>query len=239
MADQLVGVLGGVGPMATVYFMQRVIELTEAATDQEHLDMVVWQHAAIPDRTAYLLGYSDEDPLPVMVADARRLEANGVAFIAMPCNTAHYFYDELAAAVAVPFLDIVDETVAAAQARVPGLRRLGVLATDGTVRTGTYAGVCARRGVEAVVPDDEVQREVSDIIYAGVKAGRAVERERFEAVVDHLRRRGCQAIALGCTELSVLARELGTGPDVVDSVDVLARRTIELAGRRVRREAST
>ena len=104
--------------------------------------------------------------------------------------------------------------------------------------TGTYAGVSARRGVEAVVPDDVVQREVSDIIYAGVKAGRPVERERFEAVVDHLRRRGCQAIVLGCTELSVLGRELGTGPDVVDSVDVLARRTIALAGRRVRQEAS-
>lgn len=238
MAEKLVGVLGGVGPMATVYFMQRVIELTEADTDQEHLNMVVWQHAAIPDRTAFLLGYSDEDPLPVMVSDARRLEADGVDFIAMPCNTAHYFYDELAAAVGIPFLDIVDETVAAAQQGVPGLRRLGVLATDGTVRTGTYAGVSARRGVEAVVPDDVVQREVSDIIYAGVKAGRPVERERFEAVVDHLRRRGCQAIVLGCTELSVLGRELGTGPDVVDSVDVLARRTIALAGRRVRQEAS-
>lgn len=233
MADPLVGVLGGVGPLATVYFMQRVIDLTDAATDQDHLNMVVWQHASIPDRTEYLLGRSRDNPLPVMLADARRLEANGVDLIAMPCNTAHFFYDELAGTVGVPFLNIVDEAVAAAAAQVPGLSRLGVLATDGTLHTGTYSRACERRGLAAVSPTSDVQREVMDIIYSGVKAGRPVPQRRVECVVDHLRARGCEAVVLGCTELSVLGHQHGTGPDVVDSLDVLARRTIESCGRAV------
>jgi len=239
VAEPTVGVLGGVGPLATVYFLRRVIELTAADTDQDHVDLLVCQHSSIPDRTAFLLGRSSADPLPVLVQDARLLAANGVGFIAMPCNTAHYLYEELAAQVSVPVLDLVDETVAAAQRAFPGLRRLGVLATDGTVHAGTYPQACRRRGIEAVVPDETVQSEVMDIIYAGVKAGRAVEPGRFQAVVDHLRQRGCQAVALACTELSVLAQDLGTTADVVDSVDVLARRTIELAGKRVRPEVST
>lgn len=234
MAEPRVGVIGGVGPLATVLFMQRVIDLTDATADQDHLDMLVYQHASIPDRTAYLLGRSADNPLPVMVADARRLEAAGVSVIAMPCNTAHYFYDELAASVTVPVLNIVDEAVTAASAGLAGLVRLGVLATDGTLHTRTYDRLCARRGLECLTPTPSVQAEVMDLIYAGVKAGRPVDPARFEAVVDHLLRRGAQAVVLGCTELSVLARRHGTPPNVVDSLDALARATIRHGGASVR-----
>lgn len=231
-----VGVLGGVGPLATVSFMQRVIDLTQASTDQDHVDMIVWQHASIPDRTAYLLGRSTDNPLPVMIDDARRLEAAGVALLAMPCNTAHFFYDQIAASIAIPLLNIVSEAVDAAIGRVGRLTRLGVLATDGTVATGTYERACQARGLEALTPEPDVQSEVMDIIYHGVKAGRPVARQRLAGVVDHLRQRGCQAVVLGCTELSVLGHQHGTDDDVVDSLDVLARVTIERSGRAVVRD---
>jgi aspartate racemase len=231
--EPTVGVLGGVGPAATVYFMQRVIDLTQAQRDQDHINMVVKQHATIPDRTAFLLGRSTSNPLPVMVEDARELQAAGATFIAMPCNTAHYFYDELQAAVDVPFVNIVDESISAAVAATPDLSLLGVLATDGTVRSGTYERACQRRGLECLIPVEAVQAEVMDIIYEGVKAGRPVPRMRLEAVIAHLRDRGCQAIVLGCTELSVLGHQLGVPGDVIDSLDVLARRTIELCGKNV------
>lgn len=219
--------------MATVYFMQRVIDLTQAHRDQDHINMVVKQHASIPDRTAFLLGQSKQNPLPVMVGDARELEEAGASFIAMPCNTAHYFYDELQAAVDIPFVNIVEEAIAAAMSASADLSLVGVLATDGTVRSGTYERACRRLGLTCLAPAPHVQDEVMDIIYEGVKAGRPVPKQRLEAVIAHLRDRGCQAVVLGCTELSVLGHQHGMPGDVIDSLDVLARRTIELCGKSV------
>jgi aspartate racemase len=128
-------------------------------------------------------------------------------------------------------LDTVAETVEAARRAVPGLQRLGVLATDGTLLAGTYAAVAAAAGIDLLTPSPEVQREVMTIIYDGVKAGEPGPRARFDAVVDHLRDRGAEAVALGCTELSVLHEDLGVDDaTVIDSIHALARRVVLRAG---------
>ena len=234
--DEPVGVLGGLGPAATVHFMGRVVDLTDAARDQDHVDMLVWQHGSIPDRTAYLLG-EGESPEEALVADVVALERAGARFVAIPCNTAVVWVDQMRAAVSIEVLDTVAETVAAARRVVPGLRRLGLLATDGTLRARTYAGAAAAAGVDLVLPDPEVQREVMTVIYDGVKAGVPVSRDRFDALVQHLRDRGAQAVALGCTELSVLAEDLRVDdPTVVDSIDALARTVVRRAGAALRTE---
>ena len=228
--DEPVGVLGGLGPAATVHFLHRVVELTDAHRDQDHVDLIVWQHGSIPDRSAFLLGHG-ESPEPVLVADAVALERAGARFIAIPCNTAVVWVEQMRAAVSIEVLDTVAETVDAARAAVPGLQRLGVLATDGTLLAGTYAAAAAAAGVDHVTPSAEVQRELMSIIYDGVKAGEPVPRERFDAVVDHLRGLGAEAVALGCTELSVLHGELGVDDvTIVDSIDALARRVVLRAG---------
>jgi aspartate racemase len=228
--NEPVGVLGGLGPAATVYFLQRVVELTDAARDQDHVDLVIWQRGSTPDRTAALLGDA-ESPEAALVETAVALERAGARFIAIPCNTAVVWVEQIRDAVGLDVLDTVDETVAAARLAVPGLARLGVLATDGTLVAGTYAAAAERAGIEVVVPEPEVQREVMSVIYDGVKAGRPVPRERFDALVAHLRGLGAEAVALGCTELSVLAGELGVDdPRVVDSIDCVAREVIRRAG---------
>lgn len=228
--DEPVGVIGGLGPAATVHFLHRVVQLTDAHRDQDHVDLLVWQHGSIPDRTAFLLGHG-ESPEPVLVADALALERAGARFVAVPCNTAVVWVEQMRAAVSIEVLDTVAETVATAQRAVPGLRRLGVLATDGTLLAGTYSAAAAAAGVEVVTPEPHVQREVMSMVYDGVKAGMPVPRHRFDAAVDHLRQRGAEAVALGCTELSVLHGELGIDdPAVVDSIDALARRVIVRAG---------
>lgn len=231
-----VGVIGGVGPLATAYFLTKVVALTAAERDQDHVDMVVLQHAGIPDRTAYVLGDSPDDPGPVMAADARSLERLGVAFVVVPCNTAHVFTDQVVGAVTVPVLSIVDETVDEALARVPDLHRVGLLATSGTVRAGVYQRALESRGMECLLPDDADQATVMQIIYEQVKAGRPVDIGAFHGVVARLRSRGAQAVVLGCTELSVVADDFALldDPTLVDSLDVLARRTIERSGRTVR-----
>ena len=232
--DEPVGVLGGLGPAATVLFMRRLVELTDAPRDQDHVDLLVWQHGSIPDRSAFLLGHG-ESPEPQLVADAVALERAGARFIAIPCNTAVVWVEQMRAAVSIEVLDTVAETVDAARRAVPGLQRLGVLATDGTLLAGTYAAAAAAAGIDLITPAPEVQREVMSIVYDGVKAGEPVPRERFDAVVDHLREQGAEAVALGCTELSVLHGELGVDDvTIVDSIEALARRVVLRAGASLR-----
>jgi len=232
----LVGVIGGVGPLATAYFLDMVVRLTEAARDQDHLDMVVFNHSSIPDRTAYILGESAQSPGPVMADDARRLEGFGADFLVLPCNTAHNFTAEVAASTTLPVLSIIELTVDEAQTRVPDLRSVGLLATSGTASSGVYQRALASRGVECLLPDEDDQRAVMEIIYDQVKAGLPADVDVLHAVVGRLVDRGAQVLLLGCTELSVVAADHGllSDPRVVDSLDVLARRTIERAGGRVR-----
>ena len=230
----LVGVVGGVGPLATAYFLARVVRLTDAATDQEHVDLVVHQRASTPDRTAFLLGRSTDDPGPVMSACAQDLVKLGAEAVVLPCNTAEPFLPQVEAAAGVPVLGIVRATVQAAARRVPGLRRAGVLATDGTVAARTYHAELARHGVEAVVPGPEDQALVMSVVYDQVKAGLPGDVAGLAAVVDRLVAAGADCVLLACTELSVLHDDLLplTSHVVVDSVDSLARATVLRAGAR-------
>lgn len=229
---QAVGVIGGVGPMATVYYMQRVIEMTKAGCDQEHINMLVFNDCDIPDRTAFITEKSPDNPLPVMVEDAKRLEAAGCEFVVIPCNTAHYFYDELERAVEIPVVNIVEETIRYAKARVQDLSCVGIMATTGTIVTGTYQKYAERAGLSFAVPDEDEQDLLMQIIYDGVKAGKPVPRADFDRVANHLRAKGAQCLILGCTELSVLKRDLPiNAPDVLDSIDVLASETVRRSGK--------
>jgi aspartate racemase len=232
----LVGVIGGVGPLATAYFLTKVIKLTKADRDQDHVDLLVFNHANIPDRTDFILGRSAADPGPVMAEDARRLEQFGVSLIVVPCNTAHFFTDQIVAATRVPVLSIVAETVVEARSRAAVLHTAGLLATTGTVVSGVYQRALEEHGIETLVPDDGDQARLMEIIYDQVKAGATVDVAGLLALVDGLCSRGAQVVLLGCTELSVVADDfdLLADPLLVDSLEVLARRTIASAGCLVR-----
>ena len=226
-----VGVIGGVGPAATVCFLDKVVRLTAAARDQDHVDLVVLQHSTIPDRTAYILGEGEDNPGPVMAEDARRLTAMGVDFIAVPCNTAHYFTAEVQAASGVPVLSIVDETLDEVLAR-GGVDTIALLATSGTLASGVYQRAAEARGLRVVEPTPDEQAVVMSVIYDQVKAGLPADVPALTGIVETLLARGAQVAVLGCTELSVVADEanLLADPRCVDSLDVLARRTVVRSG---------
>lgn len=232
----LVGVLGGVGPLATAYFLQRLVTCTDAERDQDHVDALVLNHATIPDRTEFVLGRSQEDPGPVLAADARRLEAFGADFLVMPCNTAHYFTQQVLDAISIPLVSIIEVTADAAVARVPGLATVGLLATEGTVASRVYHDAFAARGVEVITPDDADQAVVNAVIYEQVKAGLAADVDALRAVAGRLAGRGAGVVVLGCTELSVAAVDHGLidEPPFLDSMDQLVRATITRAGRPLR-----
>lgn len=229
---KLLGILGGLGPMSTVYFYEMLTDMTEANCDQEHIDIVISSRATTPDRTAFITGGSADDPLSAMIPDAKRLVSFGAEIIAIPCNTAHYFYDRLAASVDVPILNIIEESVKALKAE--GVSRFGLLATDGTVNSKTYQRYCESHGIECVVPDNERQARVMDIIYGQIKCGRPVNMESFFEIAHSMRSLGCERLILGCTELSLIKRAESLGEFYVDSLECLARSTIKACGKQVK-----
>ena len=223
------GVIGGMGPEATSYFYDEVIEHTVASRDQEHLDMVIISQASMPDRTHAILTGNDRRLLEVMREDAQALESLGCTCIAIPCNTSHYFYDKIQGFTSVPIITMPREAVReAVEAR--GARRVGVMGTDGTIRSGLYARECERAGVECVVPTPERQADVMSLIYDDVKAGRRADMRKLERAVDELCRRGCDVVILACTELSVARRRHGAPAACLDAMDVLVRESILRAG---------
>jgi aspartate racemase len=223
------GILGGLGPMSTVYFCELLNRHTAAVRDADHIDMLISSRATTPDRTAYILDKTAPDPLPVMLAEAHRLERAGVDLIVVPCNTAHYFYDGLREGCNTPILNIIDETCA--HLARTNIKAFGLLATEGTIRSGAYERFCAPRGLTCLTPTEEEQKIISDIIFGQIKQNKPVDMAAFDGVVESLRSRGCEKIVLGCTELSLLKKEGLDDELFVDSLDVLAHRTILACGK--------
>ena len=221
----LLGILGGLGPMSTVYFYELLTAHTKASSDADHLDLLISSRATTPDRTAFILGRSQNDPLPVMIEEAKRLERAGAELLVIPCNTAHYFYDGLKKSCQLPILNIIEETVAHLHRN--GIQKFGLLATAGTVASGSYDRVCQRYGIECITPTPGDQETVTSIIYESIKQNKPVDRARLMQIADKLIALGCQRLVLGCTELSLLNRDNGLDPSIfVDSLEVLAWRTI-------------
>lgn len=223
-----IGIIGGMGPLATADLFQKIILHTRAACDQDHLRVYIDSNTNIPDRTAALLR-GGADPTPELVSSARSLERQGADVLIIPCNTAHNFYDAVQSAVSVPVLHMIRLTAQALVER--GVKTAGLLATDGTVQTGIYQRTFAGTGVELLVPEGEEQRAVMDMIYQGVKAGRrdydaSAARRTMEALTD----RGAQTLILGCTELPLAAELYGLDFPVTDPTLELALGAIRFAG---------
>ncbi|HOA15072.1 MAG TPA: amino acid racemase [Bacillota bacterium] len=225
-----IGILGGMGPLATAYFLTRFVQLTDADKDQDHLHIIVDDYAMIPDRTAHIEG-KGPDPLPYMIEAGLRLRNAGAEIIAMPCNTAHHYFEPLKRAVGVDFVHM-PRTAAEDAARLvsPG-GKVGVLATVGTISNGIYRRELEALGYEEVVPDAEGQGIVTRAIYDGVKAGKGPESaSEFMYAVEELRGKGAEAIILGCTELSVIGSWLGLKDGFIDAMDSTAVKVIRMAG---------
>ncbi len=226
------GIIGGVGPLATAYFLDMLIRMTDAETDQQHPEMIIYNAPSIPDRTAYILGRSEESPLPKVISIAKQLEQQGVSHIATPCITLHRFHDEINRETSIPIINAVaeaDEYLAS-----NGIETVGIMATDGSVQGGVFERFFKK--TKRVYPSEAMQAYVMDIIYKCVKSGRPVDMDKFRAVADELRRNGAQCIILGCTELSVVKRDCGIGAGFLDAMELLALRSLEMCGAPIKPE---
>lgn len=233
MQEARLGILGGMGPQATQDFYQRILDKTDASCDQEHLPTFILSDTRMPDRTAAILGGDAEGCCRRLLNDAKTLEAVGCTAIAIPCNTSHYFADDLQAELHVPIIHMVRETVKTLSAD-GGVHKVGILATDGTVRAGVYQRECDAQGLKAVSPPAEEQRLVMSIIYDEIKKGETGSREKFAVLDRWLRSSGCDAAILGCTELSVYRTRHALPDFYVDAMDILAEKCITYCGYKLR-----
>ena len=225
MADKTVGVIGGMGPDATVDFMTKVIAATPASKDQDHVHLLVDQNPKVPNRQAAQAG-DGEDPGPAMAAMAKGLEQAGADFLVMPCNMAHAFADQVRNAVSIPLVSIIDVSVDACG----GYEPIGVLTTRGWLDAGIYQAAFATAGLEAVLQEEaeieELMRLVTEIKAGG--QGESIAHE-MQFLAGALVGRGAKAIIAACTEIPlVLTPEMLDVP-LVSSTDVLAEATVAIA----------
>jgi len=222
------GIIGGMGPAATAHFYALVTSMTQAETDQEHLEAHIISRPSIPDRTAYILGKSDQSPVPHIVESGRMLAKIGAGLIAIPCVTSHFFYDELQEGINVPIINMVRETAAfLSQAQI---KAAGIMATDGAVRSGLFQNELNASGIRAIAPSETMQARVMDLIYNNIKANRPFDIESFKTVTNELRANGAERILLACTEFSLIRQTSKLSSEYVDVLEILAKRSIELCG---------
>ena len=226
-------VLGGMGTIATESFIRTVDRLTDAHTDQEFLDYLVFNDAGIPDRTRFILDQGAANPFPPLADDIHKANAIGTSFITMPCNTAHHFYNRLQELSAAPIINMPRETLEWIARRYPRTShpRIGFMGTMGSISSDIYRIPVEQAGYEFVTPDEPLQREIDALIYLDVKGGRTFDERRYLHPIEALlHNRHCDVVVLGCTELSVLNEAFPHHElPVVDAQEVLAHRTVEMA----------
>ena len=198
------GILGGLGPMATAYFFQLIIQMTQAKTDQEHIESIIYNCPSIPDRTQFILGKSNHSPILPMIEAVQKLVEQDIDICAIPCITAHYFHKELTTAVSVPVIHGIKETASYLKQR--NIKKAGIMATDGTVQTMLFSQEFQKKEITCIYPS------VSKELYAS----------------------GAEVILLGCTELSMIKKDFSVGSGCLDVMEVLAKCCVEMCGARLK-----
>jgi len=223
------GILGGMGPEATSVLYKRITDRTVVSRDQDHLNILIYSHAELPDRTGCILCGEGERLWDQLAEDVQLLRNAGCQYLAVPCNTCHFFAERFQKEMDGHFINMIEETAKYVAER--RFRKVGILATDGTLKADLYRKALEALDVEVIYPDDFSQKAVMSLIYDQIKRGEKGDKHLFQGIAQHMHGRGCEAVVLACTELSVFAvnYEL-TGGFYIDAMEVLAKSCIETCG---------
>jgi len=232
-----IGIIGGLGPSATVDLMDKIIKNTPGSKDQEHIKMLVEHNPQIPDRTAFLTGNGDDPTIPLYSA-AKRLEKRDADFIVIPCNTAHAFVEKIQHHLLIPIVNMIEETVSFIKSNFPSCNKVGLLATSGTVSSKIYHQVFEKTDIQLLIPNEENQYFVMESIYGseGAKAGFTTGKcyEQLYKASEYLVSQGAEVLILGCTELPLIFEEnmafsiAGKAVAILDPTNILAKKCVSL-----------
>lgn len=227
--EKIIGILGGMGPEATIDLFQKIVKLTPAHQDQEHLRIIIDNNPKIPDRSKAIL-YNGENPLPELIKTAQNLQKAGADFIIIPCNTAHFYYNEIQKMVSIPILNMIEETALYLHNNFPYIKKVSLFATKGTYQAGLYESYLKSFSIELLIPQKEEQDQLMEIIY-GVKSGKDLNflKKQLIKIAQTQIQIGTQAIIAGCTELPLLLKNGDIEIPIVDPTLILAKKAIEKA----------
>lgn len=234
---KVAGILGGMGPEATVDLMARIVKFTDAQDDIDHVHCLVDQNPHVPSRIKYLLENGEVSPGPCLAEMARKLEKIGADFLCIPCNTAHNWYAEVCAAVDLPVLNMVSLASGNAASQLnfdkSGKKRVGILASPAVRMTGLYEAPLRDNGLVPLYADEEYEKKLLSIIRAikSGDSGSAIQ-ERFSEVIRHFEKKGADALIIACTELGVLKAD--TQLCAIDAADALAREIVIRSGAKLK-----
>jgi aspartate racemase len=229
MPEKIIGILGGMGPEATIDLFYKIVKFTPAEKDQDHLRIIIDNNPKIPDRTAAILK-KGEDPLPALQETARNLEKAGADFIIIPCNTAHSFLSSIQKSVKIPVLNMIEEAAKETQQRTSHIKKVGLLATIGIYKTEIYHRYFDKFNIEVISPEEKDKEEAMKVIYA-VKAGDLSEevKKNIIQIAQKLIDKGAEAIIAGCTEIPLILKEGDISVPIIDPTQVLAKIAIRKA----------
>lgn len=223
-------ILGGMGTMATESFVRQLNKRTPTHADQDYLNYILYNHATVPDRTAYILDRTKPNPVPVLQEDIRQQNILQPSFIVLTCNTAHYFFEELQKETKIPLLHMPKEAVEQIKAdQVTG--KVAFLGTEGSVKAGVYERELINQGIDYLIPDKNLQAKINHLIYHDIKENDYINMDLFFEILADTKTLGCEAVILGCTELSLVAEYITQEHDYIiyDAQSILVDRTIERA----------
>lgn len=226
---KILGIIGGMGPAATIDLYKKIVEQTPAEKDQDHIHVIIDSYPQIEDRTSYIL-HGGKSPAPKLIESAKRLEAAGADALIMPCNTAHYFAKDIEKAVYIPLIHIVKCSAEAIKKKYPYVRKIGLIATTGTIKAGVYGDILKNYDLETITLNEELENNIMDCIYKGVKAGKTEEYSKlFQKCVDDIASLGAELLIAGCTEIPLLMPYIKINLPVIDATYELACAAVKYA----------
>jgi len=235
--EKTIGIIGGMGPESGLYFLDILFKMTKARKDQDHVPFIMFNNPKVPDRTDAILGLGPS-PLPYIIEGATTLEKAGAGFIVMPCVTGHFYYSEIIKHISIPFLNLLEEVHRYISDHLDSIKKIGLLATSGTVKSGLFQTLFSEKKVEVIAPGEKEQSLVMEAIYGerGVKAGfKKYPKKLFKQVAEHLQDKyGIDAVIAGCTEIPIALTNKDIEIPYVEPMKILAETCIRKSGNQVR-----
>lgn len=227
--NKTIGIIGGMGPLATVKLFEKIVLLTNAETDQEHLHILVDNNTSIPDRTDFILGKTSTNPIEQLILSAKKLESMGADFLIMPCNTAHYFFNDLVKAVTIPVVNMIEETAKYICETYENINTVGLLSTEATANKQLYENIFNNYGLNIIKPSIESQNNITELIYS-IKSGIEYKYiSKVYSVMKEIENKGTDLFILGCTELPIAVDLYKIEGTFIDTLEILALKSIEYA----------
>lgn len=228
--SKIIGIIGGMGPLATAKMYERIILNTKASADQDHPHTIIDSNTNIPDRTNYIF-HKGDDPRVELIKSAKRLQTAGADLLIMPCNTAHYFYNDINKEVEIPFINMIEKTVSTIKRKYKS-KSVGILATNGTISSGVYSDELEKHNLTPIMPSEKGQKAVMELIYNIKKGIYNSDIKTYIDCIEEMRLKGATTFIIGCTELSVAEDmyDLPSDLNYIDAMEILAREAIIKAG---------